>query len=437
MFTSIESRLWLAVHLLYPSSSQAFDVYQAIVLQSEEALEKDNRSLVFFKLISIFEKIPAVSLNLSFYEFEFEEIDQWKIIYKNSQKTQLLIFIGVLIFELKIDIIAPYVKLSNNKAQFLFHQMFKKLAQNDIKIKYSDQLSFKKHNDNKISYLFTYENLIEYCLGQLSDSESDKVKMGLELYPILQTTKDEYLKIVNQIQNLRVQRSNSVGSKSKITLVKTIATADLKTVNPIFYKNKKIIAVTFFSFIVIALIIFQQSGVLSHLNTSEKTVVMHKAEKKPLLQIAQPEIALESLPLPTVAVQVPTQNINQEKILPAAEKVNVAEVKVTNIEIPKEVQNKAVSGLFRGSLRVKDLNETNKKMLAKIVSLGAKKAGEVELGWLKSDHLAYYHFTIPTENIEEANKFYKQLGHLEIKYETHPRLIPAGNKRFIIEVKAN
>ena len=27
MITSIESRLWLAVHLLYPNASQAFDVY--------------------------------------------------------------------------------------------------------------------------------------------------------------------------------------------------------------------------------------------------------------------------------------------------------------------------------------------------------------------------------------------------------------------------
>ena len=419
MVTSTESRLWLAVHLLYPNSSQAFDVYHAVVLQSEEALIKDDRTFVFSKLISIFEKIPPISSKLSFYEFEFEQIDQWKAIYKNSQKTQLFIFIGVLIFELKIGDIAPQVKLSQDKAQFLFHQMFKKLAQNGSKIKYSDQLSFKKQNDLKISYLFTYENLIEYCLGQLTDEESEKVKMGLELYPILQLTRDEYSKIISQIQNLKVKKLNSpvTKSKKKLNLVESDAPAEQPQDSHAFYKNKKIVGVAGVVLIVASISLFQVLVRLGYIRGSEKTVIMQEIAKSSEITIPQAEIALQSLPSADAS--------------PASSEVSQAEAAV-----PVQVaEAKAEGGLFRGSLFVKDLNESNKQLLAKIVSLGAKKAGEVELGWLKSESMAYYHFTIPESNIDEANKYFKKLGSLDIRFEDHPRLIPAGSRRFIIEVK--
>lgn len=434
MVTSSENRLWLAVHLLYPNSSQAFDVYQAVVFQCEDALLKDNLAVVFSKLISVFEKIPAITSNLSFYEFEFEQIDQWKVIYKNSQKNQLLIFVGVLLFELKIGEIASNVRLSPEKAQFLFHQTFKKLAQNTSKIKYNDQLNFRKHNDLKISYLYTYENLIEYCLGQLSDEESAKIKMGLDFYPALQTTKDEYLKIINQIQNLKVQKLNSVTSKSKmkITLVKSAKTEGEPEESIPVYKNKKILAVTFAILIVSVIAGIQVSGILGDLQSSERTIVIQEVEKKPESTTLQPEIALESLPkeLEASAGEISENETKHETV---AEAATVAEVKPQE----KTAANgaKSMGGLYRGYLVVNDLKQTNKKLIDKIISLGAQKAGEVELGWLKSNDLAYYHFTISEKNIEEVEKYFREAGSLNIKFEPHPRLIPAGSKRFIVEVK--
>ena len=69
MVSSVESRLWLAVHLLYSNASQAFDVYQAVVMQAEHAIANDDSSAVFSRLIQVFEKIPAIGTTLSFYEF--------------------------------------------------------------------------------------------------------------------------------------------------------------------------------------------------------------------------------------------------------------------------------------------------------------------------------------------------------------------------------
>ena len=294
MNTSIESRLWLAVHLLYPNSSQAFDVYQAVVLQSEEALVKNQCDVVFSKLLSVFEKISVISSNLSFYEFEYEQIDQWKVLYKYSQKQQLIIFIGVLIFELKVNVIARYVKLAPAKAQFLFHQMFKKLAQSSVSIKFSDKLNFKKHNDIKISYLYTYENLIEYCLGQLPQIEAEKVKIGLNLYPVLQTTQQEYLKIINQIQSLKVLRLNSVLNESKIKLVKSESTTENSVENKalkinstnrkaleLFYKHKiQWLTLGALAIVISALAqLLVQFSDIKYFFNSDKSIVLQQIQK--------------------------------------------------------------------------------------------------------------------------------------------------------------
>lgn len=460
MLTSLESRLWLAVHLLYPNSSQAFDVYQAIVAQSENAITQENRLLVFSKLVPVFEKIPAISSNLSFYEFEFDQIDQWKVIYKNSQKVQLLIFVGVLIFELKIGEISAYVKLSQEKAQFLFHQMFKKLAQSSAKVKYNEQLNFKKHNDFKISYLYTYENLIEYCLSQLPTEESEKVKIGLELYPVLQVTRDEYLKIINQIQNLKVQKSNSVTTKtkSKLSLVKDkksvevnaeanseVQSSDEPEKSTSLLKNKKIVAASFATLILATGVFFQMSGVVAHLLNPDGTVVIQQIEKKPMPQLSSSDIALESLP--KESENIPPQESSADQtpvVLPDAPPAE-SEIAKSDIQKDKEQKTdssaskeaKAEGGLFRGTLTVKDLDASNKKILQKITALGAKKAGEVELGWMKTNKMAYYHYTIPEKNIEQANQYFSELGTLDVKKENHPRLIPAGSRRFIIEIKGN
>ena len=442
MFTSLENRLWLAVHLLYPNSSQAFDVYQALVLQSEDSLAKDNRIQIFTKLALLFEKIPSVSSNLSFYEFEFDQIDQWKLIYKNSQKPQLLIFVGVLIFDLKISEIAPCARLTKDKAQFLFHQIFKKVSQNGVKAKYNDHLNFKKQNDLKISYLYTYENLVEYCLGQLTEDENEKVKMGIELYPILQTTMAEYKKIISQIQNLKVQRSNSteLKSKNKITLVRDTDSKGAGSEAVPAYKSRKTILGALISVVLLAAL-GQTSGVFDRIINGEKSVVMRQVVKRPEFAVSQPEIAVESLPKPTETIAPSSQDQTVAAVEPVkkAEPVKVSQVKPVVAEKPeaKSVALKEEGGLFRGTLVVKDLKGSNEKLIAKMVAMGAKKAGEVELGWLKSNNLAYYHFIISDQNIPETKAYLTELGVLKIRFESHPRLIPGGNKRFIIEVKGN
>jgi hypothetical protein len=454
MFTSTESRLWLAVHLLYPNASQAFDVYQAVVLQSEEAINQNNKDFVFSKLAQAFEKIPAISSNLSFYEFEFDQIDQWKVIYKNSQKIQLLIFVGVLIFEIKLNDIAPDVKLTVDKAQFLFHQIFKKLAQSSSKLKYNEPINLKKQNDTKISYLYTYENLVDFCLGQLSTEEQEKVAAGLELYPILQTTKDEYVKIISQIQNLKVQKSNQNLEDKKPT-PKAVDKAKAESVivekeeKAPFLQSKKLLSAGVVSFLLVLLISFKLAGVFNYLSGKKRTVVIQEIEKKPDVVVAVTK-PTEPVPESVPPANVPVVKESDDATLPVAVATNETKPVVAPPETkpepakPVEVVKtepavtspvaKAEGGLYRGTLVVKDLAAVNAEISQKVSALGAKKAGEVELGWMKTPHMAYYHYIIPEGSIEEAAHFFKQLGALSIKFEKHPREVPAGSKRFIIEV---
>jgi len=440
MVTSIESRLWLAVHLLYPNASQAFDVYQAVVLQSEHSIVNNDIKAVFSRLVQVYEKIPAIGSNLAFYEFEYEEIDQWKVIYKNSQKTQLIIFVGVLIFELKISDIAGTVKLSPEKAQFLFHQIFKKLASTSQKLKYNEQLEFKKQNDNKISYLFTYENLVDYCLGQLSAEDTERVEAGLKLYPMLQIAKEEYTRIISQIQNLKVQKERaaiSSDAKPNLKIVNNDVTSTQYLAKG-FTKNQIRIAGGV-SVLILAVVLAQPVAIYKKWTSRHNTVVLHEIDKPQL--VAKTDAAFGAASQ-TVASATPPEAAPVAAVKPAAVTTTApaaspepATVAAKPAAVTDTVAGTGAGGLYRGTLFVADLTTANEKIKNRMNELGAAKAGEVELGWLKSPNLAYYHYIITEKNMQEAEAFMRANGSLHVKFEPHPRKVPAGSKRFIIEVK--
>lgn len=456
MITSIESRLWLAVHLLYPNASQAFDVYQAVSLQSEQAIASNDTKNVFSRLVQVYEKIPAISSNLAFYEFEFEEIDQWKVIYKNSQKAQLVVFIGVLIFEMKITEIAAIVKLPSEKAQFLFQQIFKKLASSSQKLKYSEQLEFKKQNDNKISYLFTYENLVDYCLEQLSKEEKEKVEQGLTIYPMLIVAKEEYTRIIRQIQNLKVQKERAVvasASKPHLKILSNDGNSN-STFHPKTFSKMQLRFISIAAIFVITIVSIPSVIYFRKMSYAKNSVVLHEIEKADesaspdqtsaevaaTAEVAQPVAKVEAAqPLASPVPEPVAPAANPAPASSPAPKPNPVSTAETKPE-PKVVATKVMApegGLYRGTLTVKDLNISNEKIKQTLQSLGAVKAGEVELGWLKTPEMAYYHYTILEKNIASVEKILKQAGVLKIKFEPHPRKVPAGNKRFIIEVKQN
>ncbi len=437
MQTTIENRLWLAVHLLYSNASQAFDVYQAVTLQAEHSMAQQDVLAVYTRLVQVYEKIPAISTQMAFYEFEFEQIDQWKVIYKNSQKNQLVIFIGVLIFELKMTDISVVVKLANEKAQFLFQQIFKKLASNSQKLKSQDTVELKRQNDHKISYLFTYENLVDYCLQQLTPEDADKVATGLQIYPTLQIAKEEYTRIIRQIQNLKVQKENKlrpIETKAKLKLVdpQDPDRQNTQITNSFSLpKNTKIYA----GLGTLAAVAILSTVSFKLLKDPQGKVVLHEVSKPK-------ELSTAPTPSPTALVSDSVSSTAVASVVEPAVTSTPTPTPTptetpTQVAVVVKIEKPAEGGLYRGVLFVTKLAETNELIKKKMLDLGAIKAGEVELGWMKSIDMAYYHLLVPEENKPQLEAFLKKTGRLVLKFEKHPRLIPAGQKRFIIEVKQN
>ncbi|MCX7977637.1 MAG: hypothetical protein N2578_01395 [Bdellovibrionaceae bacterium] len=91
--------------------------------------------------------------------------------------------------------------------------------------------------------------------------------------------------------------------------------------------------------------------------------------------------------------------------------------------------------LYRSNMKVTNLKATGPKITAAIEELGGRRAGKVPLGWEKRKGLLYYHFTIPETKYEELRQILESFGRAVLVKEKHPRVMPAGIIRLIIEVE--
>lgn len=108
-----------------------------------------------------------------------------------------------------------------------------------------------------------------------------------------------------------------------------------------------------------------------------------------------------------------------------------------NSEASAEVAANRKSGegaIYRGSVDVTNLDMVGPKIAEKVVELGGRKAGEVDLGWQKTPGQAYFHFTLPEAKYEELLKFLGTYGPPKIKKEKHPRVMPDGIIRLIVTI---
>lgn len=118
------------------------------------------------------------------------------------------------------------------------------------------------------------------------------------------------------------------------------------------------------------------------------------------------------------------------KPTPAPEPTKVAAATAAPTPTPAA----AASGgfLYRGEIAVTNIEIAGPKITDKILELGGRKAGDVELGWSKTPTSKYYHFTIPEAKQAELNAFLETYGTAQIKKEKHPRVMPDGIIRLII-----
>lgn len=95
----------------------------------------------------------------------------------------------------------------------------------------------------------------------------------------------------------------------------------------------------------------------------------------------------------------------------------------------------AVSGgggfLYRGEIEATNIETVGPKFSDKIIELGGRKAGSVELGWKKTPTSMYYHFTIPEAKYQDLMNYMAAYGKPKFSKEKHPRVMPDGIIRLI------
>lgn len=92
--------------------------------------------------------------------------------------------------------------------------------------------------------------------------------------------------------------------------------------------------------------------------------------------------------------------------------------------------------LYRILLDTEDSDSHTVALREKIISLGGKKAGQVELGWRKRDPDGnYYHFTMPESNYQKLITTLGGYGPVRIFKNPHERVMPEGQIRIILWIE--
>ncbi len=100
-----------------------------------------------------------------------------------------------------------------------------------------------------------------------------------------------------------------------------------------------------------------------------------------------------------------------------------------------DISRKPSGIVLRGAMKIDELDEKTPLIAQQILELGGRKAGEVELGWRKDNKGSYYHFSLPEENYDKLLEYLQGLGPVRFSKDSHPRVMPQGQLRFILWVE--
>lgn len=91
--------------------------------------------------------------------------------------------------------------------------------------------------------------------------------------------------------------------------------------------------------------------------------------------------------------------------------------------------------VYRAFMTLDHLEDVGDKITGEIEQLGGTKAGDVELGWKRGTG-RYYHFAVGEANQEKLLERLRAYGPVRISKDPHPRIMPAGQVRFILWIES-
>lgn len=471
-------KLFIATHLLYPNSAQARDIVFQISTQLRAKIAKsgaENELSVYYSaLVQIYKKVVSIKSGFKFFEFKDQKLNDWQNVLKKCNSNEVLIFLAIAILKLDVNSISNIMKISVNQTYYLFSLAIRKaVGSQDPKQFLAYTFQYKKFNEKQntfsnliekaIEYVYlktptemTFENFIEQQGLDLEKNSQSGVgfifkKIHSLHLEVNQIEIDE--KFLEEFKKETFEYFESHKSSYKIEwkytgLILLVSCSLLffyfkpnfgSLLN--FYDGYSVIEIKEISFKnpdskkaaenMMSDNTVKTPSLPNPMMDSKKPVAVAPPEKRPELVKPAVEVAVVGV---SPTVKTATSPAGQEQSVDDASATISSEKNLNEAEKQKN-QAKMVGGLYRAELQVKDFEQNTLFAKEKIIYYGGKKAGEVELGWVKNQKTSYFHFSIPEENVEKMKADLELLGTLEISFNNHPRLMPVGIKRVILEVK--
>lgn len=431
-------KLWVSCHLLYPNPSQARDIFGLIV---ESGIDHKSSAYgqVFQgiqKLYRIYRRRIPVKSGSSNFEFTSTPMNYWKRVLQKCNKDETFIVMVVLLDLATFKDISRITRIAESKVKYLFNQSIKKMiASPALRFEQKKDIKLKEYNSHEVTNLFVSEYLIEHTLGLTDQNVTEKLDNKLK-------DNNRYTDYRNEILKFKAELGDLTVSHHFDEVMKIYGnTAQLQNLKKLEVKQqKRILSGLVLLILVVAGLIMRPKFLKTPMSeTSTKKVVLEEIEiSKNEAPQGQELPAVASAPIATLTVSVPVIVSNKVVAVvsaPAAVKpkpiaVHTAKANPTTSPV-KAVQS---TGVYRGMITVTDFEQVTAIIRSRVIAVGGKKAGEVELGWIKNQNISYFHFIFPSEKREEIVTFIQQYGNLQYKFEPHPRVLPQGQSRFIIEV---
>jgi hypothetical protein len=414
-------KLWICCHLLYPNPSQARDIFGFIVESGIDHSQKKEKQLFqgLQKLFRLYRKQDPVKSGSNFFEFSQTPLNYWKRVQQKCSKDETFILMAMLLEMANFKNLSLITRHPESKVRYLFNQGVKKVITSPVlRIDQKKEIKFKDYYSQDVTLLFVNEHLIEYFLGLSEKSVAEKMESRLKDLPVSHHF-DEVMKIFGNSAQLQNIKKMEVKQQKWIFagLVTLIAIVTTLIIRPDFLRNP----------------ITDNSAnklVLGEIEISKKEIADADAVAAiaPTSATALNKAVSASVAIVASAVSAPVKVTSLPKPTAKAMAVPMSQ------PVSSPVKVALPSGVFRGAITVTDFEQVTSIIRDRVIAIGGKKAGEVELGWIKKQSTSYFHFIFPAEKKNELVAFIQQYGNLEYKFEPHPRVLGIGQGRFILEV---
>ena len=434
-------KLWISCHLLYQNSSQARDVFHTLV--AKEGLSSDF--LTFLKkLYFYFKKNDPVKSASLYFEFAKNELILWNKALQKCTSDEVFILMSVLAHDVNLIYLSEVMSVSETRIRYLLNQGIRKVIKNyNISFDSKKDLKLREYGQNDVTNLFIHEHFAEYCLNLSTDEVKRKIDNSSKELSRYDQIKNDILSFQNELSSLKIGdifheevqilESSRLPQKKKSTQISR-------------HKDKIIIIVVLLIFTVL-MVIRPSFLKLDNINDNRKKIILDEVALKKN-EIARTDLITNDLDETVSKVVQAEANPNKQETSLSEVKPVVSTSQTTSMQISKSVSSvvsqdvrintkaeaKVINGVYKGEMTAQDWEIVSKLIKDKIVEIGGTKAGEVELGWIKNKKTSYYHFVFPADKFDTLITQFKKYGNLNYRFEPHPRKLPDGQKRFILEV---